>query len=160
MNDVESKFKSLQGDKLWVSNYPMKAKMLSLTTLIGNLTRQLYSKGNVKQSNKYFGNSTPSIVASGSNKKYDPPNLGEPLTKMFKKQMKYYCGKFNGGKGFWGWHEEKSHEDNYVPKPRSNTRKRENSGTPQLQLNDAMKKALNTLMGGMRYATDEYEPDF
>ena len=134
--------------------------MLALTTVIGNLTRQLDSKGNVKQSNKYFGNSTPSIVASGSNKKYDPPNLGEPLTKMFKKQMKYYCGKFNGGKGFWGWHEEKSHEDNYVPKPQDNTRKRENSRTPQLQLDNDMKNSMNTLTGGMGDATDEYETGF
>ena len=41
MNDAESKFRSLQGDKLWVTNDPMKANMLSLTTVIGNLTRQL-----------------------------------------------------------------------------------------------------------------------
>ena len=72
MNDTESKFKSLQEDKLWVSNNPMKAKMLAITTVIGNLTRQLNSKGDVKQSNKSFGNSTPSIVESGNNKKYDP----------------------------------------------------------------------------------------
>ena len=69
MNDAESKFNIPQEDKLWVTNDPMKAKMLALTTVIGNLTRQLYSKGNVKQSNKSFGNSTPSIVASGNNKK-------------------------------------------------------------------------------------------
>ena len=33
-NDAESKFKSLQGDKLWVTNDPM-----ALTMVIGNLTR-------------------------------------------------------------------------------------------------------------------------
>ena len=49
MNDSESKFKSLQEDKLWVTNDPMKAKMLDLTTVIGKLTRQLDSKGDVKQ---------------------------------------------------------------------------------------------------------------
>ena len=48
MNDTESKFKSLQEDKLWFTNNLMKAKMLALTTVIGNLTRQLDSKGNVK----------------------------------------------------------------------------------------------------------------
>ena len=79
---------------------------------------------------------------------------------MFVKQMKFYCGKCNRGKCFWGWHEEKSHDDNYVPKPRDNARKRKNSGTLKLQLNDDMKKALNTLTGGMGDATDEYEPDF
>ena len=67
MNDAESKFKSLQEDKLWVTNDPRKAKMLDLTTVIGNLTRQLDSKGSIKQSNKSFGNSTPSIVATGNN---------------------------------------------------------------------------------------------
>ena len=102
MNDAESKFKSLQEDKLWVTNYPMKANMLALTTVIGNLTRNLDSKGNVKQSNISFGNSTPSIVASGNNEKYDPPKPGKPLTKIFGKQMKSYCGKCNRGKGFWG----------------------------------------------------------
>ena len=76
MNDAESKFKSLQEDNLWVANVPMKAKMLDLTTVIGNLTRQLDSKGNVKQTNKSFGNYTPSIVASGNNEKYDPPKPG------------------------------------------------------------------------------------
>ena len=73
MNDAESKFKSLQEDKLWVTNYPMKAKMLALTTVIGKLTRQLDSKGDVKQSDKHLGNSPPSIGASGNNEKYDPP---------------------------------------------------------------------------------------
>ena len=74
--------------------------------------------------------------------------------------MKSYYVKFNRGKGFWGWYEEKSHDDNYVPKPRDNARKRKNSGTPQLQLCDDMKKSLNTLTGGMVDATDEYETDF
>ena len=74
--------------------------------------------------------------------------------------MKTYCGKYNRGKGFWGWHEDKNHNDNYVPKPPFNARKYENSGTPQLQLNNDMKKALNTLTGGMGDATDVYEPDF
>ena len=76
MNDAESKYKSLQEDKLWVTNYTMKAKILDLTTVIGNLTRQLDLKGDVKQSNKSFGDSTPSIVASGNNYKYDPPKRG------------------------------------------------------------------------------------
>ena len=76
--------------------------MLDLTTVIGNLTRQLDSKGDVKQSNKYFGNSTPSIVTSGNNEKYDPPKPGELLTNIFGKQMKTYCGKCNRGKVFWG----------------------------------------------------------
>ena len=40
------------------------------------------------------------------------------------------------------------------------SRKHENSGTPQLQLDDDMKKALNTLTGGMGDATDVYEPYF
>ena len=40
MNDAESKFKSLQEDKLWVTKDPMNAKILALTTVIGNLTRQ------------------------------------------------------------------------------------------------------------------------
>ena len=48
MSDAESKFKSLQEDKLWVTNDPMKDKMLALTTVIGNLTRQLNSKGRIK----------------------------------------------------------------------------------------------------------------
>ena len=55
MNDAESKFKSLQEDKLWVTNDPMKAKILAITTVIGNLTRQLNSNGSIKQSNKSFG---------------------------------------------------------------------------------------------------------
>ena len=76
MNDAESKFKILQEDKLWVTNYPMKAKMRALTMVIGNLTRQLDLKGNINQSNKSFGNSTPSIVASGNNEKYDAPKPG------------------------------------------------------------------------------------
>ena len=86
INDSESKFKILQEDKLWVTKYPMKAKMLALTTVIGDLTRQLDSKGNVKQPNKSFGNSH-SIVASGNNKKYDPPKPGEPLTFFFWKTV-------------------------------------------------------------------------
>ena len=118
------------------------------------LTRQLDSKGYIKKSDKPLGNSPPSIGASGNNEKYDPPKPGEPLTKIFGKQMKYYCGKCNRGKGFWGWHEEKSHDNNYVPKPRDNVSKRENSGTPQLQLDDDTKKSLNTLTGVMRDATD------
>ena len=69
MNDAESKFKSLREDNLWVTTDPMKAKMMAPKTVIGNLTSQLDSKGYVKQSNKYFGNSTPSIVASGKNEK-------------------------------------------------------------------------------------------
>ena len=73
--------------------------------------------------------------------------------------MKYYCSKRNRGKGVLGWHEEKSHDDNYVPKPRDNACKRENSEKPQLQLDNDMKKALNTLTGGMGDATDEYETD-
>ena len=160
MNDAESKFKSLQEDKLWVTNKPMKAKMLSLITMIGKLTRKLDLKGDVKQSDKSLGNFPPSIGASDNNEKCDPPKHGEPLTKMFGKQMKYYCNKCNKGKGFWDWHEEKSHDDNNVPKLKDNARKHENSGTLQLQLDDDMKKALNTITGGMRDGTEEYEPDF
>ena len=74
--------------------------------------------------------------------------------------MKYYCSKCNKGKGFWDWHEEKNHDNNYVPKSRENSRKCEKGGSLQLQLGNDMKKALNTLTGGMVYATDEYEPDF
>ena len=74
--------------------------------------------------------------------------------------MKSYCIKCNRGKGFWGWYEEKNHDKNYVPKPSFNARKHKNSGTPQLQLDDDMKKALNTLTGGMGDATDVYKPDF
>ena len=51
----------------------MKANMLAPTTVIGDLKRQLDLRGNVKQSNKFFGDSTPSIVVSGNNEKYDPP---------------------------------------------------------------------------------------
>ena len=160
MKDAESKFRSLQKVKLWVRNNPMKAKMLALTTVIGNLTRKLDSKGTTKQSNKYFGKSNPSTVAPGNNKKYDEPKPGELFTKMFGKQLKTYCGKCNKGKGFWGWHEEKNHDDNYVPKPRDNVRKHENSGTLKLELDDDTKKALNTLTGGTGDATDAYEPDF
>ena len=76
MCDAEYKFKSLQEDKLWVTNNPMKANMMALTRVSGNLTRQLDSKVNVKQSNKSFGNSTPSIVASDNNEKYDTPKPG------------------------------------------------------------------------------------
>ena len=88
--------------------------MLALEKVIGKLTIQLDSKGYVKQSDKPLGNPPPSIGASGNNKKYDQLKPGEPLMKMFVKQMKYYCSKYNRGKGFWGWHEEKSHENNYV----------------------------------------------
>ena len=105
MNDAESKFKSLKEDNLWVTKDPMKENTLVLTTVIGKLTRQHDSKGDVKQSDKSLGNFPPYIVASGNNKKYDPPKPGEPLTKMFGKQMKYFCIKCNRGKGFWGWHE-------------------------------------------------------
>ena len=79
MNDAEYKFRSLQEDKLWVTNYPMKVNMLALTTVIGNLTKQLDSKGATKQFNKYFGNSNPSTVASCNNEKYDTPKPGEFL---------------------------------------------------------------------------------
>ena len=41
MNDAESKFTSLQEDKLWVTNDPTKAKMFALTILIRKLTRQI-----------------------------------------------------------------------------------------------------------------------
>ena len=90
MNDAESKFTSLKEAKLWVTNYPMKAKMLVLTTFIGNLTRQLDSKGNIKQSHKYFGNSTPSMVAPGNNKIWDAPKTGESRTKMVGKHLTKY----------------------------------------------------------------------
>ena len=93
MNNAEFKFKSLQQDKLWVTNDPMKAKILALTTVIGNLTKQLDSKGTTKKSNKSFGNSNPSTVASGNNEKYDAPKPGESFTKMFRKQLETYCGK-------------------------------------------------------------------
>ena len=102
MNDAESKFKSLQEDMLWVTNKPMKANMLDLTTVIGKLTRQLDSKGDVKQSDKPIGNFPPSIGASDNNEKYDPPKPGEPLTNVFGKQMKYYFIKCNIGKCYWG----------------------------------------------------------
>ena len=105
MNDEESKFKILQEDKLWATNDPTKAKMLALTTVIGNLTRQLDSKGSIKQSNKYFGNSTPSIVTPGNNETWDAPKTGESRTKMVRKQLRTYCGKCNRGKCFLGWHE-------------------------------------------------------
>ena len=138
----------------------MKAKILPLTTVIGNLTKQMDSKGSIKKSNKSFGNSTPSIVAPGNNETWDAPKPGESRTKMVGKQLRTYCGKCNRGKGFWGWHDEKNHIDNYVPKAPYNARKHENSGTLQLQLDDDMKKALNTLTGGMGDATDASEPDF
>ena len=138
----------------------MKAKILDLTTVIGNLTKQLYSKGTTKKFNKPFGNSNPLTVASGNNEKYDAPTPGEPFIKMFRKKLKIQCGKCNKGKVFWGWHEEKNHDDNYVPKQQDNARKHENSGTPQLQLGNDMKEALNTLTGGMGDATDASEPDF
>ena len=95
----------------------MKAKILALTTVIEKLTRQLDSKGDVKQSDKPLGNYPLSVGVSCNNEKYYPPKPGEPLIKMFGKQMKCYCGKCNRRKGFWGWHDEKSHDDNYVPKP-------------------------------------------
>ena len=79
---------------------------------------------------------------------------------MFGKQLKTYCNKCNKGKDFWGWHEEKNHDDNYFPKERYNARKHEISRTPQLQLDDDMKKALNTLTGGMGDATEASETDF
>ena len=100
MNDAESKFKSLKEDKLWVTKNPMKVMMLALKTVIGKLTRQLDLKGDVKQSDNPLGNFPPSIGASGNNKKYNLPKPGEPLTKMFGKQMKYYCSKCNRGKCF------------------------------------------------------------
>ena len=49
MNDAESKFKSLQEDKLWVTNDPMKKKMFSLTPVVGKLTRKIDLKGDVKK---------------------------------------------------------------------------------------------------------------
>ena len=61
-------------------------------------------------------------------------------------------------KRFLGFHEEKSHDNNYVPKPRDNSRKCENVRNPQLQLDNDMKNFLNALTGGMGGATDEYEP--
>ena len=79
---------------------------------------------------------------------------------MFVKQLKTYCGKCNKGKGFWGCHDEKNHDINYVPKQRDNARKHENSGNLQLQLDNDMKKDLSTLTGGMGDVTDAYEPDF
>ena len=79
---------------------------------------------------------------------------------MFGKQLKNYCCTCNRVKGFWGWHEEKNHDDNYVPKPRDNACKHVNRGTTQVQLDNDMKKALITLTGGMGYATDASEPDF
>ena len=79
---------------------------------------------------------------------------------MSRIQLKNYCGKCNRGKGFWGWHEKKNHNENYVPKKRDNARKHKNSGTPKVQHNDDTKKALNTLTGGMGDATDAYEPGF
>ena len=85
MNDAESKFKSLQEDKLWVTNDPIKAKIMALTTVIGNLTRHLDSKGNIKESNKSFVNSTPSIVAPGNNERWDAPKPGESRTKIVGK---------------------------------------------------------------------------
>ena len=105
MNDAESKFKILQEDKLWVTNDPTKANLLTLTTVIGKLTRKIDSKVDVKQSDKPLGNFSPSIGSSSNNKKYDPQKPGELLTKMFRKKMKYYCSKWIIEKGFWSWHE-------------------------------------------------------
>ena len=79
---------------------------------------------------------------------------------MFRRQLKTYFGKCNKGKGFWGWHEEKKHDDIYVPKQKYNARKHENSRTPHFQLDDDMKKALNTLTRGMGDGTDASELDF
>ena len=79
---------------------------------------------------------------------------------MVEKQLRTYCSKCNRGNIFWGWHKEKNHDENCVPKPPFNARKHEYSGTPQLQLDNDMKKSLNTLTGGMVDATDLYEPDF
>ena len=78
MNDGGYKFKSLQKDKLCVTNDPMKSNMLAPTTVVWKLTRQLDLKGDVKQSDKYFGNLPPSIDASGNNERYDPPKPREP----------------------------------------------------------------------------------
>ena len=88
INNAEYKFKSLQEDKLWVTNDPMKAKILALTTVIGNLTRQLDSKGSIKKSNESFGNSTPSIVAPGNNERWDAPKPGKSRAKMVGKQLR------------------------------------------------------------------------
>ena len=85
MDYTESRFKSLQEDKLWVTNGPMKSKVLALTTVIGKHIRQLDSEGDVKQSDKPLGNPPPLISASGNNEKYNPPKHGELLTKMFGK---------------------------------------------------------------------------
>ena len=63
----------------------MKANMLTLTTVIVKLTRQLDWKGDVKQADKPLGNFPPSICASDNNKKDDPPKPGELLTKTFRK---------------------------------------------------------------------------
>ena len=114
MNDAESKFRSLQEDKLWVANDPTEDNMMVLTTVIGNLTRQLDSKGTTKQSNIFFGNSNPSTAASSNNENYVAPKPGESFTKMFRKQLKTYCSKYNKGKGFWGWQEDNNHDDNCV----------------------------------------------
>ena len=160
INNTESKLKSLQEERLWVANDPMKSNMLALTTFIRNLTNQLYSKVTTKQFNKSVVNSNSSTVASGKNEKYDAPKPGERFTKMFRKQLKTYCGKCNKGKGFWGWHEEKNHDGNYVPKQQDNARKHENRETPQLQLEDDMKKALITLTRGMGDETNASETDF
>ena len=85
MDGAESKFKRLREEKLWLTNTPMKANMLAPTMVIGNLTRQLDAKEDVKQSNKYFGDSTPSVVVPGNNEKYNPPKPGELLTNVFGK---------------------------------------------------------------------------
>ena len=82
------------------------------------------------------------------------------MTKMIKQKLGTYCDKCNRGNVFWGWHEEKNHDDNNVPKPSLNKRKHENSKTPQLQIDNDMKKALNKLTGGMGDATDLNEPSF
>ena len=90
----------------------MKAKMLALTLVIAKLTKQLNLKGDVQKLDKSRGNFPPSIGASGNNERDNPTKPGETLTKVFVKQMKYYCSKCNRGKVFWGWHEDKSHDDN------------------------------------------------
>ena len=69
MNDAESKFKILQEDKLWVTNNPVNAKMLDLTTVTGYLTIQLDSKGDIKKPDKPLGNFPHPIGALGNSGK-------------------------------------------------------------------------------------------
>ena len=63
----------------------MKSKIMDLTTVIGNLKTKLDSKGDVKKSNRSFGNFRPSIGATGNNEKYNPPKPGKPPTRIFGK---------------------------------------------------------------------------